>query len=264
MSVGNLDSIIAGTGLAEYNRVTFDASTGKVGTFTLFTVTGTVAVKLYAAVEVDVAGSGSIEVGTAITTGGLLATTTGTDLDAGEIWHDNSPDASVEASTVTAEKIVSQDIQVKVSSNTLTAGRIRFTAIWKPISEDSNLVSSDLGGSASPSLSPSASRSPSASISPSASLSPSSSVSSSPSASLSPSSSVSSSPSASISPSSSVSSSPSASISPSSSRSPSSSLSSSPSASASASLSPSGSESPSASVSPSASISPSASLSLPL
>lgn len=208
--MANIQELIAGIGHEAHNRVTFDANTtGKVGTITLFNVTGVVAVRLFAVTQVDVTGSGSLAVGTAITPAGILTTTTGTSLDANQIWQDATPDASVELSTTVAEKIVSQDIIATVSSNTLTAGRILFIAIWKPISENASLVSANLGGSASPSVSPSASYSPSASRSPSASASPSASISPSSSASRSYSPSASRSPSASASPSSSVSPSPS-------------------------------------------------------
>lgn len=212
--MANIEALIAGIGHEAHNRVTFDANTtGKVGTQTLFNVTGVVAVRLFAVTQVDLAGSGSLAVGTAITPTGILTTTAATDLDANEIWQDATPDASVELSTTVAEKIVSQDIIATVSSNTITAGRILFVAIWKPISENAYLVSANLGGSASPSVSPSASLSPSASRSPSASASPSASTSPSSSASRSQSPSASLSPSASRSPSSSAS--PSASPSPS-------------------------------------------------
>lgn len=263
---GNLDSIAAGIGLETYNRVKFGAggTTGAVGNFTIFNVTGTVAVKLYAVCEADLAssGGGSIEAGTSKTTAGLIAQTTATDIDEDEIWHDATPDASVEAVTVVAEKIVNDDIIVTIGTGAVTAGTIKFIAIWKPISRDGSLESTQASFSASPSISPSASTSSSASLSPSASRSPSSSVSpsSSASASLSPSSSLS--PSASLSPSSSTSaslspsSSASASVSPSASTSPSSSASPSISPSSSASASASPSISPSSSVSPSPSPSP--------
>lgn len=235
--MSNLQELIAGVGHVAHNRVTFvAATTGKVGTVALFNVTGQVAVRLFAVGEVTVTGSGTIEVGTAITTAGLCTQTSGSNIVANEIWHDATPDASVELSTVVAEKIVNQNIILTVASATLTAGRIKFVAIWKPISEDGYLEPANLGGSASPSLSPSASTSPSSSLSPSASTSPSSSLSSSPSASVSPSASTSPSSSASLSRSPSASNSPSASASPSASTSPSSSRS--PSASASPSFAP--------------------------
>lgn len=239
--MSNLTEIIAGTGIENHNRVTFDAANGKVGSFTIFTVTGLVAVKVIAVVESTVTSGGTptIEVGTATNTAGIIAQVTdATGLAANEIWHDATPDSTVEAvsgAASFAEKLVSQDIQVKIGTAAITGGRIRFTVLWRPISANSYLSSSNVGGSASPSVSPSAS------ISPSASRSPSASASSSASPSLSPSASVS----------------PSASRSPSSSASASVSLSTSPSSSASASLSPSASSSPSASISPSSSVSPS-------
>lgn len=223
--MGNLYEMIAGVGNRSYNRVTFGAghTNGAPATLTLFTVTGLVEMRIFAHVEQALAGaSATLAVGTSITAGGLIAQTLGTDMAAGEIWHDATPDASVELSTVSAAKLVGQDVKLVIASGTLTSGRLMFTCIWKPMSDDANvkanldLVDSEGGGSAS------ASRSPSASLSPSASISPSASQSNSPSASLSPSSSVS--PSSS----SSASQSPSASLSPSASRSPSSSASPSP------------------------------------
>lgn len=205
--MSNVDQIIAGIGHEAHNRVTFDAANGKIGTFTLFEVTGTVAVRIVATCEVNLAGSGTLAIGTVITPTGLITTTTATDIDAGDIWHDATPDASVELSSVSAEKIVNQSVIATVATNTITSGRIKFTVLWKPISEDGYLVSTNLGGSASPSASPSASLSPSTSVSPSASTSISPSASRSPSASVSPSTSASASysPSASRSPSASVS-----------------------------------------------------------
>ena len=108
---------------------------------TLFTVTGSVAVKLLAYVQTTLTGaSATVEVGTAITTIGLIPLTTGTGLAAGEIWHDASPDASIELSTVLTEKIVSQNIIQTVRTANVTAGKIKYVLFWKPLSEDANVV----------------------------------------------------------------------------------------------------------------------------
>lgn len=108
---------------------------------TLFTVTGRVLVKFFAVCEVTVTGaSGTIEAGTALSTTGLIALTTGTNLAANEIWHDATPDASVELSSILTEKIVSQNIIQTVRTANLTAGRLRYFCLWKPISADGNVV----------------------------------------------------------------------------------------------------------------------------
>ena len=121
--------------------VTFvGTTTGATGTFKLADVTGLVAVGVIAKCTTDVAGSGTIEVGTALSTAVLIAQTTGTDLDVGDIWHDAAPDASVELTSVVKKNIVSQDINYKVTTNTLTAGVITFYIFWAPMSSDGDVV----------------------------------------------------------------------------------------------------------------------------
>lgn len=205
--MGNLDELIAGVGNAAHTRLTFGAggTSGNTGAVTLFNVTGLVAVKIYCVGEVALTGaSATIEVGVTGTTAGLVAQTTATALIANEIWHDATPDALLELSSVSTEKIISSNIILTIATAAVTGGRVRFTVLWRPVTKDSYLEPV-VFTSASPSLSPSASLSPSSSLSPSASLSPSSSISPSASSSLSLSPSSSLSPSASRSPSASVS-----------------------------------------------------------
>ncbi|MHA2066817.1 MAG: hypothetical protein ACXABY_20800 [Candidatus Thorarchaeota archaeon] len=107
----------------------------------LFTVTGTVKVRLLARCTTLLTGaSATVEVGTAATTAGLIAQTTGTNIDANEIWHDATPDASVELSSVLTEKIVSDNIIQTVATANVTAGVIEYTCFWFPLSEDGNVV----------------------------------------------------------------------------------------------------------------------------
>src|SRR3990167_5345917 len=243
-TLGQQYEIIAGTGIAEPKSVTFDGgSISSVGAHTLFKVTGLVDVKIYAFCEnLVLSGSGTLEVGTATSTAGLIAQTTASQIAANEIWHDNAPDKDLELSTVSTAKLISSDIILTVGTDTIDGGTINFTCVWSPRSAGAQVTATSASASVSASPSPSASLSPSASVSRSVSPSTSASPSLSPSSSLSPSASVSLSISRSLSPSASVS--PSASLSRS--LSPSSSVS--PSASASRSLSPSSSVSPSASV----------------
>jgi hypothetical protein len=102
---------------------------------TLFHVTGTVLLKILAKCTVDLAGaSATVEVGTALSSIGLIAMTTATAIDATEIWHDATPDSSIELTSVLAQKIVSQDVIQTVRTADITAGRIVYTAIWYPLS----------------------------------------------------------------------------------------------------------------------------------
>lgn len=108
---------------------------------TLFNVKGTVRMRILAKCEVDLAGaSATLEVGTALSTAGLIAQTTATAIDANEIWHDATPDASVEATTVLVEKIVSQNVIQTVATANITAGRIKYTCIWYPLSQDAEVT----------------------------------------------------------------------------------------------------------------------------
>lgn len=123
--------------------ITFDGGTtnatgdhdGTGDPFAIFEVTGSVAMRVFGRCTVDLVGaSATLEVGTALTTAGLIAQTTAANIDANEIWHDNAPDASVEALSVLTERIVSQDVIGTVGTANITAGVIEFICIWKPLS----------------------------------------------------------------------------------------------------------------------------------
>lgn len=104
--------------------------------FTIFNVTGTVALKILAVCTESLAGaSATIAVGTALTPAGLIASTTATDIDADEIWHDATPDASVELTSVLTEKIVSQDVIGSIATANITDGTIVFYAFWRPLTD---------------------------------------------------------------------------------------------------------------------------------
>jgi hypothetical protein len=107
----------------------------------LFIVSGTVLLRILAICNTDLAGAGAtLEVGTDLSTAGLIALTTGTDIDENEIWHDASPDSSIEASSVLAEYIVSEDVIQTVKTANVTAGEITYVALWYPLSADASVV----------------------------------------------------------------------------------------------------------------------------
>jgi len=120
------------------------ATTGKfaTGTFKIADVTGIVAVQVFATCGVNLvsAGGGTLEVGTALSTAALIAQTTATDLDANEIWHDATPDSSIELTTVLTHKMVTQDINYKIGTADISAGAVTFYILWSPISDDGNVV----------------------------------------------------------------------------------------------------------------------------
>lgn len=113
--------------------------------FDIFTVTGTVIAKVIGICETDLAGgSATLQVGVDVSGqyGKLIAQTTATDIDAGDLWHDATPDSSAELSSVMAENIVanSKDIVGEVGTANITSGVIRFICLWKPISKDGEVV----------------------------------------------------------------------------------------------------------------------------
>lgn len=132
---------ITNLGLIASKAITFSAlTTGAVGATTLFTVTGAVAVRLFGVVSgADVTGSGTIEAGISGNTAALIAQTTGTALDVGEVWIDNAP-ATVEALPALQIIGAGQDIIQTIATDTLTAGTLTYYCLWTPISSDGNVV----------------------------------------------------------------------------------------------------------------------------
>jgi len=108
---------------------------------TLFTVKGSVLLRILAICTTTLVGaSATVEVGTTASTAGLIAQTTATDIDANEIWHDASPDSSLELSSVLAENIVSADVIQTVATANITAGVIKYVALWYPLTQGSEVV----------------------------------------------------------------------------------------------------------------------------
>ena len=109
---------------------------------TLFTVTGVVLVRMLAVctTTVTIDATATLSCGTVATVGGLQAVTAGDAIDVNEIWHDASPDSSVELVTVLTEKIVSDDIIATTATANILTGVIEFTALWYPVTADGNLT----------------------------------------------------------------------------------------------------------------------------
>lgn len=146
---GQIAEAAAGIGAYVSKSVTFAGGTvndmgdfdGTGNPYTLFTVTGTVLMKLFATVDTTLQGAtATVEVGTALSTVGLIPLTTATNLAINEIWHDATPDASIELSTVATEKIVRQNVIQTVRTANITAGALTYHCIWKPISLDGNVA----------------------------------------------------------------------------------------------------------------------------
>lgn len=117
------------------------ATTGKVATHNLFTVTGDVLVRIFAvcSVNLDSDGAATIEAGIADNTAALIAQTTATGIDAGEVWIDNAP-ATVEVLPATQILTNSTDIIETIGTAAIKAGAMTYYCLWRPLSIGSSVV----------------------------------------------------------------------------------------------------------------------------
>lgn len=117
------------------------ATTGAVGAHTLFTVTGTNLVNIFGVCTTDITGSGTGEVGTANNTAILIAQTTGTAIDANEIWQNATPTTEVGAVVSTSKPLApSTNIILTIATATFTAGVVTFYLTFRPLSSDANIT----------------------------------------------------------------------------------------------------------------------------
>lgn len=117
----------------------------------IFTVTGLIEVKVYGEVTTDCAGGATEEVGISGATAIFCAQETDTNLDAGNIWINNGTPAAyyiigeqqAAADNLPYYALNGQDIILTTAggANT-TSGVIDFFALWRPISDDGDLVDS--------------------------------------------------------------------------------------------------------------------------
>lgn len=110
--------------------------------YTLFTVTGVVAVKLFAVtVTAPVGATATLEVGVSGGTASLIPQSTATDLAVNEIWVDATPTTKVEPFSSVVTYIVHQDIIETVGTANITAGELDYYLSFYPLSPDGNVVS---------------------------------------------------------------------------------------------------------------------------
>lgn len=125
----------------------FAVDTGGAAAYTVFTVTGNVLLQIFGICESTVTEGGavSIELGVAGNTAVFIAQIADAgDLLENEIWIDATPTTTVEAVDLEGAKtfIVSngQDVQFLIGVGGLTAGKINFYALWKPLSANGSVV----------------------------------------------------------------------------------------------------------------------------
>lgn len=131
---------ITSVGLTVSKDITYAAgTTGATGATTLFTVTGVVAVRVFAVCSSDLTsgGSATIEVGIAGNTAALIAQTTATGIDTGEFWIDTGP-ATIEL--LPNPSLCKSNIIQTIGTTTITGGTLSYYCIWVPISSDGDVV----------------------------------------------------------------------------------------------------------------------------
>lgn len=131
---------IIGLGLVASKEITYAAgTTGATGATTLFTVTGQVAMRIFALCSSDLTsgGAATLEVGIAGNTAALIAQTAATGIDAGEWWVDTGP-ATIEA--LPGQFLVSGDVIQTIGTTTVSGGVLKYFCAWYPISADGNVV----------------------------------------------------------------------------------------------------------------------------
>jgi len=110
---------------------------------TIFTVTGEVIVRIVAYVgsAFSSAAGANVAVGIASDPDAILPSTLATDLDQGDIWHDNSPDSDIEALSTIRAYIIVEGADIIITPDAVVDwGICEFYAFWTPISPDGNVV----------------------------------------------------------------------------------------------------------------------------
>jgi len=110
---------------------------------TLFTVTGDVLVRIFGVCTVSLTGAtATLQVGVASNTAALIALTTATDIDAGQIWLDSTPSVGDSLANLPGSFIIvnSANIIETVATADITAGNVYYNCLWRPLSPDGNIV----------------------------------------------------------------------------------------------------------------------------
>ena len=118
---------------------------GSLAAGAIFTVTGTVRVRIVAVCETLLTGAGKLEVGVTGLTAGLIAQIASAEsIDAGEVWFGADAPELITAITNAPEKIIPNGLDLILTQSTadITAGAIRFLVSWYPISKNGKVVPS--------------------------------------------------------------------------------------------------------------------------
>lgn len=116
-------------------------------THEILTVTGLVRVRILPVCTENLAGAtATLTLGVEGAANAFIASTTGTDIDAGELWIDATPTTTNEAYSTLIDRIVyGVDIGYEIGTAALTDGTIVFYVWWDALSSDGN-VTAGAGG----------------------------------------------------------------------------------------------------------------------
>jgi hypothetical protein len=131
---------ITGLGLVESKTITYVAgTTGAVATTTLFTVTGIVALNVYAICTSSLTGTtGTIEVGTATLTTALANQVTATTITNHKMYSNST--LAVAGSVAGHTHIVNENVIQTIATAAITGGVLTYFCGWIPLSSDGNVV----------------------------------------------------------------------------------------------------------------------------
>lgn len=122
--------------------ITFDGTSGNgaTGTVAIGTVTGAILLTLGGVrCTTDLtSSSGTISLGVAGNTAGLIASTLASDIDSGEFWQDSTPEAGISPAIVNQNVVGNIIATIGVAS--ITAGVLEFVFFWRPFSATGNLA----------------------------------------------------------------------------------------------------------------------------
>ncbi len=119
---------------------------GAMAAYELFTVTGDIIIwAIWGVVNTSLTGaSGTIEVGTAGNTAGLIAQDLGTDIDDGALYVSGTvADGVATVANSGAFFVINDGVDIVETTGTadLTGGQIDYYVIWAPVEDGSNLIS---------------------------------------------------------------------------------------------------------------------------
>lgn len=127
-------------GITTTKAITYaTATTGAIGVTTLFTVTGVVAMRVFAVCGTDLTGAGAtIEIGIVGNTAAVIAQSVGTTIDTGEIWYGtNPPTVGVLPSVLV---LSATNVIQTIATATVDAGQLTYYCLWAPISSNGSVV----------------------------------------------------------------------------------------------------------------------------